>query len=128
MRPCAAQYSSLTTVTHGSPATAASRNAVVFNPNAQRANASWLKYCCHDSGESDFPARFKGVFIPNSGHEFQWQQVYKYVIPASFMNGEYSFRIQVYDSDQNKAGGDCGYAVWTVSFSAGINGVVELIE
>ncbi|HEX4821607.1 MAG TPA: Tad domain-containing protein [Acidimicrobiales bacterium] len=65
---------------------------------------------------------------PTAGHEYKFQQVYQYTIPTTFMNGQYSFRIQVYDSDQNKAGGDCGFAIWTVNFAAGVNGRVELIE
>jgi hypothetical protein len=65
---------------------------------------------------------------PSAGHEYKFQQVYQYTIPATFLNGEYSFRIQVYDSDQNKSGGDCGFAIWTINFAAGVNGQVELIE
>lgn len=68
------------------------------------------------------------ILNPTGGHEYKWKQRYAYTIPASFLNSEYSFRIQVYDSDQNKAGGDCGYAIWTVKFNAGVNGRVELIE
>ena len=60
-------------------------------------------------------------------HEYKWKQTYAYTIPSSFFNGEYTFRIQVYDSDQNKTGGDCGFAEWTVNFQGGVGGV-ELIE
>jgi Flp pilus assembly protein TadG len=60
-------------------------------------------------------------------HEYKWKQTYTYAIPADFFNGEYTFRIQVYDSDQNKAGGDCGFAEWTINFQGGKGGV-ELIE
>jgi hypothetical protein len=68
------------------------------------------------------------VFNPAAGHEYLWKQLYAYTIPSTFVNGEYSFRIQVYDSDQNKAGGDCGFAIWTINFAGGVNGKVELIE
>ena len=64
---------------------------------------------------------------PTRSHEYKWKQTYAYTIPSTFFNGEYTFRIQVYDSDQNKAGGDCGYAEWTVNFQGGTGGV-ELIE
>ena len=68
------------------------------------------------------------ILNPNGAHEYKWKQRYAYTIPSTFVNGEYSFRIQVYDSDQNKAGGDCGFAIWTINFAAGVNGRVELIE
>jgi hypothetical protein len=64
---------------------------------------------------------------PSRSHEYKWKQTYAYTIPSTFFNAEYTFRIQVYDSDQNKAGGDCGYAEWTVNFQGGTGGV-ELIE
>ena len=64
---------------------------------------------------------------PTRAHEYKWKQRYAYTIPSTFFNGEYTFRIQVYDSDQNKTGGDCGYAEWTVNFQGGTGGV-ELIE
>ena len=64
---------------------------------------------------------------PSRSHEYKWKQVYAYTIPTTFFNAEYTFRIQVYDSDQNKTGGDCGYAEWTINFQGGAGGV-ELIE
>jgi hypothetical protein len=65
--------------------------------------------------------------IAGASHEYQWTQTYSYVFPndGSLANGQYTFEIQVYDSDQNKTGGDCGYAKWTVNFSS--QGFTELI-
>ena len=68
-----------------------------------------------------------GTANPGGSHEYKWIQIYRYTIPDTFLNGEYTFRMRVYDSDQNKAGGDCGFAEWTVNFQGG-NGGVQLIE
>ena len=66
-------------------------------------------------------------FFVGAGHEYQWQQVYTYILPndGSLASGQYTVEIQVYDSDQNKTGGDCGYSKWTINF-AGADGQVSL--
>jgi hypothetical protein len=61
------------------------------------------------------------------GGEYKWKQEYRYILPNTLTNGQYTVRVQIYDSDQNKTGGDCGYAQWTVNFRGGA-GLVELIE
>lgn len=68
-----------------------------------------------------------GAANPGGSHEYQWKQIYQYVIPSTYQSGEYTFKMRIYDSDQNKSGGDCGYAIWTVNF-VGVGGVVQLIE
>ena len=69
----------------------------------------------------------RGTFVPGASHEYQWQQQYKYVLPddGSLASGQYTVEVRIYDSDQNKTGGDCGYAKWTINF-AGPGGNVEL--
>jgi Flp pilus assembly protein TadG len=67
------------------------------------------------------------IFVLGAAHEYQWQQVYTYILPndGSLASGQYTVEIQVYDSDQNKTGGDCGYSKWTINF-AGADGQVQL--
>jgi hypothetical protein len=79
------------------------------------------------SSDEDTPIVGHGQANPGGSHEYQWKQSYTYTIPDTYINGEYTFTMRVYDSDQNKAGGDCGYAYWTVNFQGGQGGV-ELIE
>jgi hypothetical protein len=77
-------------------------------------------------GYSPTPADGRG--LPNGGSgEYKWKQEYKYVLPSNLATDQYLVEIQIYDSDQNKTGGDCGYAKWTINFS-GQDGKVELVD
>ena len=77
-------------------------------------------------GFSQTPGTGEGA--PNGGNgEYKWKQEYRYVLPANLPSGQYVIEAQIYDSDQNKTGGDCGYAKWTINFS-GQDGKVELVD
>ncbi len=84
--------------------------------NAQDVTASVVKTPADGHGQ------------PNGGGgEYKWKQVYEYTLPANLATGQYLVQVQIYDSDQNKTGGDCGYAKWTINF-AGQDGKVELVD
>jgi hypothetical protein len=63
------------------------------------------------------------------GGEYKFATYLKYTLPDLGV-GTHVFYLRAYDSDQNKAGGDCGIAQWTVNFAvpAGRVGSVELID
>lgn len=63
------------------------------------------------------------------GQQFKWQvPVYDPFNPGTLVkDGKHTIEVLAFDSDQNKAGGDCGYAKWTVSYFGG-KGAVKLIE
>ena len=52
---------------------------------------------------------------PAAGHD-KFSTLLSFPIPKSYADGNsHSISITAYDSDQNKAGGDCGVATWTLT-------------
>ena len=63
-----------------------------------------------------------GTGAANAGGsgEYKWIQRYQFTLPTNLIDGaKYTLEITSYDSDQNKAGGDCGKAKWTVAYTNG---------
>ena len=59
--------------------------------------------------------------------EDKFKERVSYLLPSSLTNGQHTIVLQAWDSDQNKAGGDCGIARWTINFTGG-SSLIELIE
>lgn len=51
----------------------------------------------------------------------------QYKLPSSLSNGPHTIFLKSYDSDNNKPGGDCGVATWTINLTGGASNVV-LVE
>jgi Flp pilus assembly protein TadG len=51
----------------------------------------------------------------------------QYKVPSSMTSGSHSFHLKAYDSDNNKPGGDCGVADWSLNLSGGASNV-ELVQ
>lgn len=49
----------------------------------------------------------------------------QYKLPTTISGGSHTIKLQAFDTDSNKAGGDCGVATWTINV-AGSN--VELVQ
>lgn len=72
--------------------------------------------------------------LPNGHGEHKYQTRISYRLPSTLVNGAHTVYLKAFDSDQNKAGGDCGEATWTINYTGGKStanagvGRVELIE
>jgi hypothetical protein len=55
-------------------------------------------------------------FLGSKGGEYKYGSKIWYTLPASLAEGEHTVYLRAYDSDQNKAGGDCGITQWKVNF------------
>jgi hypothetical protein len=49
-------------------------------------------------------------------------------VPSTLANGNYKIYLKAYDTDNNKAGNDCGVGTWTITVTGGTSGSVNLIE
>jgi Flp pilus assembly protein TadG len=73
---------------------------------------------------------YRYIATTNGSGEYHYRTQIKYTLP-DLGNGQHTFYVRAYDSDQNKAGGDCGIAQWTVNFTGsqlGHAGSVELVD
>jgi Flp pilus assembly protein TadG len=51
----------------------------------------------------------------------------QYKVPSTLTSGAHAFHLKAYDSDNNKPGGDCGVADWSLNVSGGASNV-ELVQ
>ena len=69
-------------------------------------------------------------FAGNGKGEYKYGTKLWYTMPASLFSGPHTIYLRAYDSDQNKNGGDCGIAEWTINYTGGAEraGSVELVD